>query len=480
MAEPFPNTMDFIGFNEPSRIECDLRDLVVLEGEVPAEINGRWYRSTPDPQYPPMLGHDTYLSGDGMVSMFTFENGHVDYKSRYVLTERFKNERNARRSLYGLYRNPFTDDPSVQGKPGRSTANTTPVYHAGRLLAAKEDGRPIEIDPVTLETRGEFDFAGKLESQTMTAHCRIDYDTFEMYFYGYEAGGLATRDFAFCVADASGNLVREEWFEAPYVGLVHDFAVSKEHVVFPFQPITADHARIAAGGVHWVWEPEQGTLVGIMPRGGSVKDLRWFRGPARSFFHFMNAHSEGDRVHIDFGVMDEAFFPFIREASGLEGPGVPGPNSGFVRWTFDLASEAETWVETPLGPPGDFPLVAKKDHMKPYGVGYYQILDPEVGPPMIAGPVGVGLNTVVRINVRTGELRSYCPGAGRTVQEHMHIPSVQAGHEGYLVFAVDLHETMSSEIHVLSAEHPERGALARIGMPMRLRNQVHGSWVPST
>jgi carotenoid cleavage dioxygenase-like enzyme len=479
MARPFPDTMDFTGFNEPSRIECDLRDLVVLEGEVPAEINGRWYRSTPDPQYPPMLGHDTYLSGDGMVSMFTFENGHVDYKSRYVLTERFKNERAARRSLYGLYRNPFTDDPSVRDKPGRSTANTTPVYHAGRLLAAKEDGRPIELDPATLETRGEFDFGGKLESRTMTAHCRIDYDTSEMFFYGYEAGGLATKDFAFCVADASGNLVHEEWFEAPYVGLVHDFAVSKEHVVFPFQPITADYARIAAGGVHWVWEPEQGTVVGIMPRGGSVKDLRWFRGPARSFFHFMNAHDEGDRVHIDFGVMDEAFFPFIREASGLEGPGGPGPNSGFVRWTFDLASKAETWVETPLGPPGDFPLVAKKDHMKPYAIGYYQIFDPEVGPPMIAGPVGVGLNTVVRINVRTGELRSYCPGAGRTVQEHMHIPSTQAGHEGYLVFAVDVHETMSSEIHVLSAEHPERGALARIAMPMRLRNQVHGSWVPS-
>src|SRR5690606_6467048 len=149
-----PDAMDFAGFNEPSRIEADIYDLVVVEGEIPREINGRWYRETPDPQYPPMSGHDTYLSGDGMVSMFTFENGHVDYRSRYVMTERLKNERAARRSLYGLYRNPFTDDPSVQGKPGRSAANTTPVWHAGRLLATKEDGRPVQLDPVTLATLG--------------------------------------------------------------------------------------------------------------------------------------------------------------------------------------------------------------------------------------------------------------------------------------------------------------------------------------
>ncbi|HEX7081970.1 MAG TPA: carotenoid oxygenase family protein [Gammaproteobacteria bacterium] len=478
MTTPFPDTMDFAGFNQPLRIECDIYDLVV-EGEIPAEIRGRWYRETPDPQYPPMLGRDTYLSGDGMVSMFTFEDGHVDYKSRYVMTERLKNERAARRSLYGLYRNPFTDDPSVQGKPGRSTANTTPVHHAGKLLATKEDGRPIELDPDTLETLGEYDFGGRLESRTMTAHPRIDYDTGEMLFFGYEAGGLASRDVAFCVADRAGRLVRESWFEAPYVGLVHDFAVTEEHVIFPFQPVTADEARLRAGGPHWVWEPEKGTVVGIMPREGGVDEIRWFRGPARSFFHFMNAHTEGDLVHLDFGVLDEIMFPFIREASGLEGPFVPGEHSGLVRWTFDLGGATDTWRETRLGPGGDFPIVARKDHMKAYAIGYYQLFDPEKGPPRLAGPVGAGFNTIVRIDLRTGELRTFSPGPAHTVQEHVHVPSRVPDHEGYLVFAVDFHETMSSEIFLLEAEHPERGPIARIKMPMRLRNQVHGTWVPA-
>src|SRR4051812_40951678 len=134
MTQAFPETPDFSGHNAPSRIECDIYDLVV-EGEIPTDIQGSWYRSIPDPQYAPMMGHDTYLSGDGMVSVFRFENGHVDFRMRYVQTDRWKNERAARRSLHGLYRNPHTDHESVRGKD-RGAANTTPIYHAGRLLAA--------------------------------------------------------------------------------------------------------------------------------------------------------------------------------------------------------------------------------------------------------------------------------------------------------------------------------------------------------
>src|SRR5665213_681423 len=218
MTKPFPQTMDFSGFNAPSRIEGEVFDLVI-EGELPADIEGHWYRSIPDPQYPPKRGWDTYLSGDGMVSLFSFEDGHVDFRQRYVMTERLKRDRAARRSVHGLYRNPYTDDDGFFGE-SRTASNTTPVFHAGKLLATKEDDRPYRIDPETLATIGPYDFDGALKSQTMTAHCRIDPETGELFFFGYEAGGLATRDVAFCVADKDGKLVSEEWFDAPFVSLM--------------------------------------------------------------------------------------------------------------------------------------------------------------------------------------------------------------------------------------------------------------------
>ena len=481
MTHAFPQTMDFAGFNAPSRIEADIYDLIV-EGEIPKEIAGRWYRATPDHQYPPSYTEDTYISGDGMISMFRIEDGHVDYKSRYVMTERLRNDRKARRSLYGRYRNPYTDDESVRLTPGRSAANTTPVFHAGRLLATKEDGRPIELDPDTLETRGEYDFGGKLKSDTVTAHVRIDYDTGYMYFFGYEAGGLATDDVAYCVVDPEGNLVREQWFKAPYVGLVHDFAVTKTHAIFPFFPLKADLDRLKAGGPHWVWDFDDETVMGIMPRDGDVAEMRWFRGPAAMSFHFMNAYDEGDKVNLDFGVSEMMIFPFMQRDSGIE-PGPPGPPStrtGIAHWTFDLAGQANTWSEKIIAPPGDMPAVADKDHMKPYEIGYYQSFDPKFGPPLVAGPVGIGFNTINRLNVKTGEIRQYSAGPGTTVQEHVHIASTEAGHEGWLLFIVDQHESHHSEAHLIEAEHPEKGPVARILIPYRLRTQVHGSWVPET
>src|SRR6185437_12845342 len=220
MSRPFPNSPQFCGHNLPSRIECDVGDLVV-EGTLPDEFQGSWYRSVPDPQFPPLLGDDIYLSGDGMVSLFRFDRGRVSLRMRYVRTERWKNEHAAGRALYGRYRNPFTDDPSVRGK-GRGVANTTPLYHAGRLIALKEDSRGWELDPETLETRGEWDYGGKLRSQTMTPHPRIDPDTGELFFFGYEANGLASRDVAYCIADTAGELRTEQWFEAPFCALMHD------------------------------------------------------------------------------------------------------------------------------------------------------------------------------------------------------------------------------------------------------------------
>jgi carotenoid cleavage dioxygenase len=476
MTTPFPETMDFQGFNAPSRIEADVFDLVVLEGAIPEEIKGRWYRATPDPQYPPSYYEDTFLSGDGMISMLTIADGHIDFKSRYVMTERLKRDRAARRSLHGRYRNPYTDDESVRLLPGRSASNTTPIFHAGKLLATKEDGRPNQLDPNTLATLGEYDFGGKLRSQTVTAHVRIDYDTGTMYAFGYEAGGLATRDFAYMVVDPAGDLVSEQWFEAPYVGMVHDFAVTKKHVVFPFFPVTADLEVLKAGGPHWRWNFDEETVIGIMPRDGSVDQIRWFRGPPGISFHFMNAFDEGDTVNIDFGLSEMIAFPFMQRDSGLE-PKLGGSRSGVVRWTFDLAGQENTWREIQLAPPGDFPRVADKDHMKPYEVSYYQGFDPANGPPQVAGPVGVGFNTLHRLNTKTGERRSYSPGPGTTLQEHIHIASRTEGHEGYLLFMVDIHPTLTSEAHLLDAEHPEKGPIARIQMPFRQRNQVHGTWV---
>src|SRR6201996_2364571 len=157
-ASGWPATPWFTGVNAPCRVEADCNDLEVV-GTIPAEINGVFYRVAADHQFPPRFAHDIPFNGDGMVSMFRFHGGHVDFKSRYVRTDRYKAERAAGRVLFGRYRNKWTDDPSVAGM-NRNLANTNVLIHHGVLLALREDSPPVAMDPVSLQTIGNWGFGG--------------------------------------------------------------------------------------------------------------------------------------------------------------------------------------------------------------------------------------------------------------------------------------------------------------------------------
>ena len=181
----WPESPWFTGLNAPCRVEADVNGLDVV-GTIPAAIDGAFYRVAADHQFPPRFANDVPFNGDGMVSMFRFHAGRVDLKTRYVQTDRFKAERLAGRALFGKYRNKWTDDPSVAGV-NRNLANTNVIIHHGVLLALREDSPPVALDPVTLQTLGNWDFHGTLPGPTCSAHCRLDPHTGNLVGFGFGA-----------------------------------------------------------------------------------------------------------------------------------------------------------------------------------------------------------------------------------------------------------------------------------------------------
>lgn len=475
----FPQTSQFTGMNAPVRIEASVRNLAV-EGEIPAEIRGAFFRAVPDPAHAPKFEDDILLSGDGMVSRFLFADGAVDYDIKYVRTARFEAEQKARKALFGQYRNPFTDDPSVEGVD-RTVANTTPIWHAGRLFMTKEDGRAYEVNPVTLETIGSWDYYGALKSQTMTAHARIDPDTGEMFFFGYEAGGWCDPNVAYCIADKDGNLTSEQWFEQPYLSTMHDFAITERHAIFPIFPTTTDMDRLKAGGPKWAHQQDLESWVGIMPRYGKVEEMRWFKGPKGvSAFHIMNAWCDGDLVHLDLCLSDTNAFPFMRAAGGVE-RAQHEIGGGLMRWTFDLSKEGEEFEQRPLGPPGDMPRVRDADQGRNWRAGWYLSINPQGGPPPLGGPVGVAFNLLFRIEPGNGRLEAMGLPPGSAINEPVHIPSSDPHHEGWLLAVIDHpsgDDSHSSEVWVIDAGEVAKGPIAKVKVPVKLRPQVHGWWVP--
>lgn len=476
----FPATVHFVGLNKPVRVEASVRNLLV-EGEIPAEIEGAFFRAVPDPAHTPMFEDDNILSGDGMISCFRFEGGAVDYDIRYVETARYAAERKTRRALFGKYRNPYTDDPSVAGVD-RTVANTTPLWHANKLFMTKEDGRAYRVDPATLATIGAWDFDGALKSATMTAHSRVDPETGELFFFGYEADGPCSRAIAYGIVGADGVLVREQWFDQPYSGMIHDFAITQTQAIFPIFSTTTDLERLRAGGPKWAHDQELTCRVGIMPRDGDVGGMRWFEGAAgASAFHIMNAFDEGDLVHLDIFVSDTNAFPFMREAGAID-RSQRDIQGAFERWTFDLSRDGGDYDVRPLGPPGDMPRIRDADTGRSYSHGWYLTVNPNGPPPLPGGPVGMTFNMLIRIDVARGGLAALALPPGHAISEPVHVPSAVAGHDGWLIAVVDHQvgeDVYASQVWIIDATKIEAGPVARVHVPVPLRAQVHGAWVPA-
>jgi carotenoid cleavage dioxygenase-like enzyme len=102
----FPADIVFSGYAAPVRIEGEVHDLEVI-GAIPSDLNGVYFRNSADHAYPPRLGKDILLNGDGMIHKVRIQNNHADLTMRYVRTRKFLLERNARGALFGAYRNPF-------------------------------------------------------------------------------------------------------------------------------------------------------------------------------------------------------------------------------------------------------------------------------------------------------------------------------------------------------------------------------------
>ncbi|MEE4454365.1 carotenoid oxygenase family protein [Novosphingobium resinovorum] len=479
MAILFPATAEFIGaLYAPCRFEGSVNDLEV-EGTVPTELEGTFIQVAPDPAYPPMLANDIFFNGDGAVTAFRFSGGHVDFQRRYVETDRLKAHRAARRSLHGIYRNPFTDDPAVAGASA-TTANTNVIAFGDHLLALKEDSLPVALDPVTLETIGNWDFAGQIGDGPFTAHPKRDPEDGSLLAFGYEARGIASRDIVYYEFDAIGCKRRETWVEAPYAGMVHDFAVTPNFVIFPVLPATADLERIMAGGRHFEWQAELDFQFGIMRRGGDGSDIRWLKAPNCFQAHVLNAFETGDLIHLDMPSASGNVFPFFPEANGSS-PLAHELHYELTRWTFDLANPGEPPLRTTLyDAPCEFPRCDERVVGRPYrhaimlGCNMRLFASERMGP-----PPWQFFNQLVRLDLSTGLAESWCGGDAECFQEPTFVPRGPSAAEGdgFILALLNHLESATTELVILDTRDIAQGPVATVRLPLRLRMSLHGSWV---
>lgn len=472
------------GFSAPLRFDAHIHDCEVV-GEIPHDIDGAFYRVGAEWFHPPKFADDAILNADGYVSLFRIRGGRVAYRGRWVHTERFERNLEAGRQLYGYYRNPYTDDETIRdpARPNRRTvSNTAPLVHAGKLFSLKEDGLPYELDPNTLETRGQWDAGGAWRSQTFTAHPKIDPLTGEMVAFGYEATGLASDDLYIATLDRQGRLADSVTVKVPYVSVIHDMAITHQHVVIPFGGYVTSRERLLQGRIHWGWDAGKPSIIGVMRRGGSAKDMRWFQGPERCMMHTFNAHSEGNKVILHAPFYDTNFFPFFPNVDGS--PWNPARARAFIRKiTLDLDKPGNSWEEEILWPMqvGDLGKIDPRVMSLPTRYLYTGFTDD--ARPVAREKLGPGAparltNSYGRFDLATGQVARYFAGATHSLQECTFVPrrGSQEEGDGYLVGVASNYAEMRSELVIADARRLEEGDVARVILPFRISQQVHGIW----
>ena len=461
------------GSYAPLRAEVDIRDCRV-EGTIPADLSGGFYATGPDPQYPLAPGNILF-DGEGHVRMFRIHGGRVDYRTRYARTQRYVAQDRARRPLMPMYRNPGLDDASVKGL-SRSTANTHVLNHKGLILALKEDSPPTAMDLNTLETIDPvYTFGGQLpRERPFTAHPKICSDSGNIVGFGYEAEGFGSNVVALFEIDPQGRKVWETSITVPYVGLLHDFAVTENHIAVFVVPLAIDLEQMQRGGIHWSWDKERRTYLGILRRYGDGKDLVWIEGPTRSGTHTMGAFEDGNRIYIDMEITAGNPFPFVPNKDGSP-PDLVGSTSYLHRLSANLTGHNKGYGIEKL-----YPLIAplpRQDdryNTKPYRYGFCGCPDPNEPSRAKAG------SCYARVDNQTRTFQLWNAGNRVSLAEPVFAPKHARAREGegYLL-GVAYHgdQNLRSDLVILDAEHIEEGPIARVVLPVQASPQVHGWWV---
>jgi len=429
-------------------------------GRLPDGLRGTLFRNGSNPRFPPVEPYH-WFTGDGMVHAVTLGGGRASYRNRWVRTPRFVAEAEAGRALFTGFGQPLTEAAATLDT---GVANTHVLSHAGRLLALEEAHLPTRLDPRTLSTAGYDDFGGALSGR-FTAHPKRDPVTGQLVFFSYSATGPLSPGMSWGTIEADGHVSAREVFEAPYCSMVHDFAVSAAHVVFPVLPLTGDLDRAQSGRPPFAWDPAKRGVLGVMRRDQGAASLAWVEiGPCFAF-HVMNAFDADGEIVIDVVEYDAA--PLFPHADGSP-PDPDAARSRLARWRVDAAGRGPVRRELLDDLPGEFPRLDERRAGLPYQAGF-----------RICSRPGAG-DMVVRHDVERRTRRLFALDEGERASEAVFVPASPDAPEGEgWLLALVWRPERGSSLLVLDAEALEQGPVAEVALPRRVPFGFHGSWVPA-
>src|SRR5438270_1552862 len=459
-----------LGF-ESLEAENDEEVELAVVGTLPSDLDGTLFRIGP-------ARHDVYgeryrhwFDGDGMVHALRLSGGKAEYRNRFVATDKKGEEDAAQRRLYPGFGTPPGGSPlgRMRRARGKSAANTNVVFHAGKLLALWEAGRPWRVDPVTLETIGEDDMGGALgPHQAISAHPKLDRATGEMWNFGVDYGPRNSISLYRTTADGVTDRVTK--IPLDFGPMVHDFALTATKAVFVLHPIALPRIPIGlmtgrkSFGESLRWKPSRGTVVLSVDR--VTGERRSYKTGPLLTFHTANAWDEDGDVVVDLCATEDAsVMKFFVEAMAGRDFVPTSPYLERLTLRDNGRLDRRRLSETPL----EFPRVAGRSLCRPHTRAYGATLHVDaqfLGAPAALDPAtGSSSVAVMKAHQIAGEP----------------VPVTKAGatsdDEVWLLTLVLDAEAGRSEVWALDGADVAAPPVAVVPLPHIVPFGFHGNWV---
>jgi len=443
-----------------------------VTGEIPRELTGTLYRNGPSQQILPEQGDAALhlFDGDALVHAFRFEEGRAHYTGRFVESPSYLVEKDeGRYCMHGATvaaENP-TDRIAI-----REQHNTNVVWHGGKLMAMVENAYPFEIDPRSLAPVGHNDFGGRMLGMATTAHPKIDGRTGQMVIHGYQPFEPYVQLY---VIEPDGSCSLAEAIDVPYSTMMHDMAITENHVIFLLCPVIIDPEILINQGRPFAeavrWEPERGLKFGVRKRAAG-SPLQWFDAPSTGFiFHPGNAYEKDGKILMDACTYPDGGALLDSLRTWRRGEMKQNWYARPFQYELDLATGQcrEQQFDDRMA---EFPRL--DDRLVGYPNRYGYAVRGRDGGDAAGSPWSV----LVRYHRDGGPSETHDFGVGQWPSEPVFVPRTPdaAEDDGFVLCTVYDGPEDASYVAVLDAANMAAEPLARIGLKHRIPMGFHGNF----
>lgn len=449
-----------------------------IEGRVPPELKGTFFRNGPglfEINGQP-IAHP--FDGDGMICAFSFKDGNVHFKNKFVRTEGYVKEQTAGKILYRGF---GTQKPggwlkNIFDLRFKNVANTSVIYWHNKILALWEGGNPYHLDPATLDTKGLDTLNGILKpNQPFSAHPKIFYnpETQQKILINFGVVTNLSSQLHIWEIDQSEKLLATHQHQLSGFPLLHDMLITPHYYIFFHVPFKIKPLPFLFGQKSIAeclkFDSQSPTKLLVISR-QSPHEMKIIETDPFFVFHHVNAWENEGKLYLD-SICYDSFFETDSSINFREDDLDLSylPKGQLLRFEIDLVQEQasyKTLETTPL----EMPIIHPEKQGYEYRYVYLNCADESTGSILQQG--------IRKIDMYTGDKQDFSVAPYGFVTEPMFIPSPNASTEddGWVLTLVYNAAEHCSELVVLDARDLTKDPVAKLKLSHPIPHGFHGHW----